>query len=208
MKKQDNFIIVATTNKDRFIKTKRILNRIAPQLKVKSLFDFKGIDIVLETRDSERQNAISKARCYWERLKHNTLSIDVGIYLDGFKEKDQPGAYVHRINQKEKNAGREEIFDYWYEIVKKHPGLKGRLKRAIVLCSKGKIFIRQMTTKVRFILPKTKPKRISENPLNHFMIPEGFVDSFHEMKKEVRIEYEAIIAYNIDCLLKDAQVLE
>lgn len=207
MKKQNNFIIVVTTNKDRFLKTKRILNRVAPQLKVKSLFDFQGINVALEKGKNERQNAISKARYYWKRLKCNTLSIDVGIYLDDLKKESQPGAYVHRINQEGKNAGREEIFDHWYEIIKKHPSLKGRLKRVIVLCSQGKIFIKQMTTNVRFVLPKTKPERISENPINHFMIPEGFVDSLHKMKKEVRIEYETIIAYNIECLLRDAQVL-
>lgn len=207
MIKQINLIIIATTNKDRFCKVKTIINQIAPKLVVKSLFDFPDMDVVLEVGQTERQNAILKAKHHWQKFKQNILSMDVGIYIDGFKKGDQPGIYVHRIRKKGQNVEQKIIFDYWYELIEKHPGIKGQIKRVIVVCSEGKIFTRIMSTRLKFLLPKVKPQKINENPLNYFMVPDGFADSLSEMKNKFRVEYEEPISYNIKCLLKEAHIL-
>lgn len=111
---------------------KRLFYATGNEYKVQSMKDrLKGLDIEIispkdlnininvdENGKTVVENAMIKAKAYYNITQMPTIAGDTALYIEKFEE--QPGLYVHRINKKELTI--EETQDYYVEALKKVGG--------------------------------------------------------------------------------------
>ena len=102
-------VLIATKNRGKIDKYSSILKML--DIKYCTLFDF-DIDINIEENgNTTTENAIIKAKTYYNALKMPVLVDDSGLLIDKLPENKQPGVYVRRHNGKE--LSDEEIIDLY-----------------------------------------------------------------------------------------------
>ena len=79
-----------------------------------------NIDIV-EDGNTPEENAIKKAKQYYEATKIPTIAEDSGLYIDKFNDDEQPGLFVKRINGVE-GLSDEVILKYYIDKLNEHGG--------------------------------------------------------------------------------------
>ena len=178
-------ITIATTNIDKYQKATKLLSQFFPNLEIKPLPD--GVPTPDEDGSTELENAIIKANFYSQFVQTDVLSIDDGIYFDQLREDEQPGAHIHRYNQTiEKTMN---IVDYWKSYIKKKNLKSGNLIKAFALKHRTDTD-KNTVVKVPFLVREIATVTVrSTNPLNNFMIPIGFNNSFAELEESDRITY-------------------
>ena len=67
------------------------------------------------------ENATKKAKAYYEATHLPTIAEDSGLYIDKFKEEQQPGLFVKRVNGRE-DLSDSEILNYYINMLKKYDG--------------------------------------------------------------------------------------
>src|SRR5271157_5736486 len=85
-------LLIATTNPSKFAEAKLVLERDG--IRILALKDFPNITTVPETEETFRENAVLKAKGYFEQTGMPTLADDGGLeveYLGGL-----PGVASHR----------------------------------------------------------------------------------------------------------------
>ncbi len=81
-----------------------------------------GLNIeVEENGNTAEENAKIKAKAYYELTKLPTIAEDSGLYIDKFKNEEQPGIYVKRVNGKD-GLSSEEILNYYINKLNKYNG--------------------------------------------------------------------------------------
>ena len=122
-------LLYGTTNKAKLDLMKRALSSL--EIEVIGLRDIeKEIPEVLETGDTPLENAMIKAKAYYDAFKIPVFSCDSGLYFDGITDDEQPGIYVRRVGGKELND--EEMTAHYADLSAKHGGsLIGRYRNAI-----------------------------------------------------------------------------
>ena len=81
-----------------------------------------GIDVkVDENGKTAEENAIIKARAYYEVTKIPTIAEDSGLYIDKFSINEQPGLFVKRVNGVE-GLSDSEVLKYYIDKLKKYDG--------------------------------------------------------------------------------------
>ncbi|CVH76347.1 Non-canonical purine NTP pyrophosphatase [Clostridiales bacterium CHKCI006] len=78
-----------------------------------------------ETGKDPVENAIIKARAYYELSGVPTIALDDGLFLEGVPAHIQPGTHVRRVNGKRLND--KEMIDYYIGLVNQY-GDNGALK--------------------------------------------------------------------------------
>lgn len=73
---------------------------------------------VVEDGNTVVENAIKKAKAYYDATKIPTIAGDTALYIKEFEK--QPGLYVHRVNGKELTM--EETLDYYVQSLEKVGG--------------------------------------------------------------------------------------
>ena len=107
-------------------------NEYKYQLMKKRLEEIKEIELInpkminlkldiIEDGQTPEENAIKKAKQYYEASGIATIAEDSGLYIDAFPEDEQPGLFVKRINGRE-DASDTEILNYYIEKLKKYGG--------------------------------------------------------------------------------------
>ena len=76
---------------------------------------------IVEDGKTPEENAIKKAKQYYDVTKIPTIAEDSGLYIDEFEENEQPGLFVRRIDGRE-DATDEEILNWYIDKLKKHGG--------------------------------------------------------------------------------------
>lgn len=115
-------VLLATTNK---AKIKYYGNKLKE----------KGVDLVTleelgiscdvdETGNNPIENAIIKAKAYYEVSHIPTIALDEGLFLENVPEEKQPGTHVRRVNNRRLND--KEMIDYYISLVNKY-GKNGKL---------------------------------------------------------------------------------
>lgn len=90
------------------------------------------VDSVDESGNNPLENARLKALAYHHAIRMPVFSCDSGLYIDGVESKNQPGAYVRRVDGKEMND--EEMIAYYAKVAASMGGFaKARYKNAICL---------------------------------------------------------------------------
>lgn len=86
---------------------------------------------VPETGKSPLENAIQKAKAYFEIFKVPLFSCDSGLYFDNVPEEIQPGVNVRTVNGK--RLSDMQMQEYYMGLAKKYGDLTARYKNAICL---------------------------------------------------------------------------
>lgn len=73
---------------------------------------------IVEDGNTVIENAIKKAKAYYDATKIPTIAGDTALYIKEFEK--QPGLYVHRVNGKELTI--EETLDYYVQALEKVGG--------------------------------------------------------------------------------------
>lgn len=87
----------------------------------------KDINIKLDVEENGKtaiENALIKARTYYEKTHIPTIGMDDTLYIENIADNLQPGLFVRRVNGKTLND--EEMITYYTNLVKKY-GVNGRL---------------------------------------------------------------------------------
>ena len=96
------------------------------------LKDFKDIELVTpkmlgisinieENGTTAEENSIKKAKAYYEVSKLPTIAEDSGLYIDKFRNNEQPGLFVKRVNGQD-NLSDDEILRYYINKLKEYNG--------------------------------------------------------------------------------------
>ena len=84
-----------------------------------------NIDLeVEETGKNPVDNAVLKAKAYYEASQLPTIAIDEGLFFEGVPEEIQPGVFVRRVNGK--RLEDSEMIEYYKNLVKEY-GTSGKL---------------------------------------------------------------------------------
>ena len=79
-----------------------------------------NIDIE-EDGETVEENSIKKAKAYYEVTKLPVIAEDSGLYIDKFKDSEQPGLYVKRVNGRE-DLTDDEILNYYIDKLNSYGG--------------------------------------------------------------------------------------
>lgn len=121
-------ILFATGNASKVARYKEKLE--AKGIKIKSLKDIEINIEVDENGATAIENAIIKAKAYYDITKMPTLAVDDTMYIEDIPEEKQPGVYVRRVNGKRLND--EEMIEHYTNLVKEY-GTDGKLKTKWIL---------------------------------------------------------------------------
>lgn len=160
-------LLFATGNENKYQLMKRRLKEIE---EVEVIIP-KHIDLkinVEEDGETAEENAIKKAKAYYEKTKLPIIAEDSGLWVENFSKAEQPGLFVKRINGKE-DLTDEEILKCYIEKLNKVGGKSNaRYKTGIAVINEdGKIFSKTVDEKI-FIL--------TANKNNKGYIKGGFLD--------------------------------
>lgn len=86
---------------------------------------------VAESGKSPLENAIQKAKAYYEILKVPLFSVDSGLYFDNVPDEVQPGVSVRRVNGE--RLDDNQMREYYMGLARKYGDLTARYKNAICL---------------------------------------------------------------------------
>lgn len=96
-------------------KAKRFLNGLLEKgIELKTL---KDMNIELEVEENGKdaiENALIKARAYYEATGITTMAMDDNLFLENVPEDKQPGMYVRRVNGK--SLSDEEMIDHYSNL--------------------------------------------------------------------------------------------
>ncbi|HVN29155.1 MAG TPA: non-canonical purine NTP pyrophosphatase [Candidatus Binataceae bacterium] len=127
-----NRLLIATTNPAKLSEYRILLRQMAIDLEPISLADAGITDIAEEDADSFRDNALAKARFYFERSKLPTLADDGGLEVDALG--GAPGVRSHRwlgVESPTDRALAEEVIRRMEGVPK--PQRTARIRAAIAL---------------------------------------------------------------------------
>ena len=113
-------LLFATSNEYKFNLMKERLSCFKDIELVNPKMENINID-VNENGKTAEENAIIKARAYYNVSKLPTIAEDSGLHIDKFSESEQPGLFVKRINGKE-GLSDSEVLKYYIDKLKEHDG--------------------------------------------------------------------------------------
>lgn len=109
-------VLFATTNPAKVNKFKKRLEQKG--IEVLTLKDFNINEKVEETGKNAIENAVLKAKGYYEIAKIPTIGMDNNLFIENIPEEKQPGTHVRRIGGKELTD--EEMIEYYTNLVKEN----------------------------------------------------------------------------------------
>ena len=120
-----------------------------------------GINIDVEENGSKAlENATLKAKAYYEATKLPTIAEDSGLYIDKFKESEQPGLFVKRVNGLV-GLSDTEILRYYINKLKEYDGrsLAHYYTGVCIIDCEGKIVSDELVED-EFLLTTKKCKKV------------------------------------------------
>lgn len=106
-------LLFATGNENKYELMKRRLSKIKEINVVMPKHIGVKVDVEEDGKTAE-ENAMKKARAYYEKTKLPVIAEDSGLYVEKFNDEDQPGLFVRRVNGIE-NLTDEEIINHYME---------------------------------------------------------------------------------------------
>lgn len=138
---------------------------------VKSLKDLNINIDVEENGKTAIENAIIKAKAYYEATKMITIAMDDTMYIDDIPDDKQPGVFVRRVNGKRLND--KEMIEYYTNLVKTY-GKNGKLNTkwilGMVIINDGKISTYTGITEEYYLVDKPNKKMKEGYPLSSILI--------------------------------------
>lgn len=135
-------LLVASSNEHKFFEIKKMLENI--EVELLSLKDLECFDDVTEDGRTFAENALIKARYYYEKFKIPTIADDSGIIIDYFN--NFPGIYSARFLKNLKNNERNEMI---VNILKDVSNKNASFTASIAYVGKiEKVFVGKMLGKI------------------------------------------------------------
>ena len=170
------------------------VNRFLEGLLAKDIqiLTLKDIDINLNIEENGKdaiENALIKARAYYEKTKIPTLAMDDTLYLENVPINKQPGMYVRRVGGK--TLTDDEMISYYSSLAKEY-GKNGKLTArwiyGMALIKDGKEYT-YTWSKNDFYIVSTPSNIINPGyPLNTISINKKLNKYFTDMTAEDKLE--------------------
>lgn len=124
-------LLYATTNSAKLDSMRRVLDSLSIELT--GLCDLNlPLPDVAETGKNPLENAVLKAKIYYEALHTPLFSCDSGLYFEELPDELQSGTHIRRVGGR--SLTDEEMISYYSDLAGKHGGtLTGRYKNAVCL---------------------------------------------------------------------------
>ena len=193
-------ILFATSNPT---KAKRFSEGLSKQnIEVISLANLNINIEVEENGSSVIENALIKARAYYNETKMPTIAMDDSLYIENIPDNLQPGLFVRRVNGK--RLTDEEMIEYYSNLAKKY-GTNGKLTARWVY---GLALINEDTytwSKEDFYIVDTPSNIVNLGyPLNSISINKKlnkyFIDITSEEKEQIKEDETNVIEFIIQNL--------
>ena len=169
-------LLYATGNENKYELMKRRLNNI----KDVEIIMPKHINIKIDVKedgDTAEENAIKKAKAYYEVTKLTTIAEDSGLWVEKFSEEEQPGLFVKRIDGRE-DLSDEEIIKCYIEKLNKIGGKSNAryITGVALINEKGEVFSKTIEEEVFMLTVEKNNKEytsggfldiISYDPINN-----------------------------------------
>ena len=111
-------VLFATTNPAKVRKYKEALKE-----KGIELITLKDLELNLHVEETGKncmENALIKAKTYYEATGITSIGMDNSLFIEELPEEKQPGTHVRRVNGKE--LSDEEMIEYYTGLVKEYGG--------------------------------------------------------------------------------------
>ena len=180
-------VLIATKNKGKIEKYSSILNRLGIDYCTLNDVD---LDInISENGKTTTENAIIKAKAYYEATKMPVLTDDSGLIIDKLPKEKQPGIYVKRHNGKE--LSDDEVLNLYSKEIENVGGEStGAFIISIAIIEKnGKIYTNE-TKHNRLFVSKPDINRIPGYPLSSLVFDKEIGMYMTEKKKNGIKVYE------------------
>jgi inosine/xanthosine triphosphate pyrophosphatase family protein len=113
-------ILLATHNPAKFLRYQRLLKDVA-NLNLLTLSNVNISIKVDEPYDNAKENAVYKAKEYAKMSGLPTIAIDEATSTNFLPDNEQPGVFVRRFANKEKEMTDNESLEVWHELFQKYP---------------------------------------------------------------------------------------
>lgn len=179
-------LLYGTTNQAKL----DFMNRIVKPLGIElvGLYDFdQPIPKADETGSNPLENAIIKARIYYDAYKMPVFSCDSGLYFDGIEDALQPGTHIRRVNGRE--LSDEEMIAYYSTLAKQFNNqLLARYKNAISFIYDDQTIFNSMDaslmTEPFLIIDKPHGKRVNGFPLDALSVDYSTNRYYYDLENE------------------------
>lgn len=161
-------LLFATGNNNKYLLMKERLK----ELEEIEVITPKMLNINIEVNEdgiNPTENAVKKAKAYYDVTNIPTIAEDSGLYIDKFNDNEQPGLFVKRVNGIE-GLSDEVILKHYIDLLNKYGGesLACYHTGVCLIDSEGKINT-DIIEETKFLL--------TSNKYNGEMINGGVLDS-------------------------------
>lgn len=182
-------LLIATTNPGKFAEIKSVLGNLP--LELLSPRDLNIKDSPQETGKTFAENALIKARFYFEKTGIPTLADDGGLEIDALDGK--PGVESHRWVDPKRESSDEELIKFTLEKMKSVPRPeRGAQLRLVMIFIDRQGKVHQAEEKVRGVIPiQPSPNRTPGYPYRSLLfLPH--INKFYneaEMTRQESLKY-------------------
>lgn len=193
-------ILFATTNQSKIKRFSKGL--LEHEVELLTLDDIEELEIE-ENGANAIENALIKARAYYNKTVLTTLAMDDNLYLENVPDEKQPGMYVRRVNGK--RLSDDEMIDYYSNLATQY-GTNGKLTArwvyGIALIHNGKEFTYTWSKEDFYLVDKKSDIINPGYPLNTISVNKKlnkyFTDMTEEDKKSVEEDESDVINFIIN----------
>ena len=190
-------LLFATGNENKY----QLMKRRLKELENVEVIMPKHINIKIDVNEDGKtaeENAIKKAKAYYDETNLAVIAEDSGLWVERFSEEEQPGLFVKRIDGRD-DLTDEEILKRYIEKIEKAGGqTNARYKTGIaVINEKGEIYSKTVDEE-SFIFTSKKDEKgyikgglldiISYDPINKKYFNE--LTEEEKSKRYIRIDEE------------------
>ncbi len=144
-------LLYATSNNSKVYNMKRRLEDIPIEIITPKELGIKVA--VIEDGKTAVENAIKKAKAYYNKTKIPTIAGDSGLFIDGIPSDKQPGLFVRRVNGKV--LSDDEMIEYYSKLIESIGGKStGYYVTGLALITERGLFTTEINED-KFILSST-----------------------------------------------------
>ena len=156
-------VLIATKNKGKIEKYSGILEHLGIEY-----CTLEDMDLNIEINENGKnttENAIIKAKAYYEKVQIPVLADDSGLIIDKLPEEKQPGVFVRRHNGRE--LSDEEIIELYSKEIEKVGGEStGAFVISIAIIDEQRNIHTKETKHTRLFVSKPDVNRVPGYPLS------------------------------------------
>ena len=151
-------LLFATGNENKY----ELMKRRLKELENVEVIMPKHINIKIDVNEDGKtaeENAIKKAKAYYDETNLAVIAEDSGLWVERFSEEEQPGLFVKRIDGRD-DLSDEEILERYIEKIEKAGGqTNARYKTGIaVINEKGEIYSKTVDEELFIFTSKKNEK--------------------------------------------------